>query len=472
MARKLMVVLAVAGLVGGVAGVPAQADAPRPPDPPRPPGVDGAGSGERPDARAAALAPSGAVGELRFTSTTRLAPGVLFRTFETTGVGGPVLGDLLDVDLRGPGVRMGLLHPPNVAARRTVSAMADAQRALAGVNGDFFNISETRPGVVPTGSSSGPEVADGLPLKGAVPDGQRFGPALPKGTSAEDVIGIGADRRGHLGRLHLTGTVVAHTARPVSARPARTASGRTARPVSARTVGSGGGVRVALRGLNQYALPVGSAGAFTDAWGSVSRRRAVCGTDTVRNGPCSTNTAEVTVQRGVVTKVTDEVGEGAIPPDTTVLVGRDKGADELRALRPGDRVRIGYRFTSPRKFRFAIGGFPILRDGAPLDGLDPKGPAPRTAAGVSRDGRHMYLVVADGRSQRSAGLTVAELASLLDKAGVDDGVNLDGGGSSTFVTRSGGKSVVRNSPSDGRERAVANGIGVFLNHPAPEIPVP
>ncbi|MGH3243399.1 MAG: phosphodiester glycosidase family protein, partial [Spirillospora sp.] len=278
-------------------------------------------------------------------------------------------------------------------------------------------------------------------LKGAVPDGQRFGPGLPPGTSAEDVIGIGPDRRARLGRLHLTGTVVANKT------PA------------------GSPTRIALRGLNQYALPVGSTGAFTADWGSVSRRRAACGTDTVRNAPCSENTAEVTVRRGVVTKVTDEVGEGAIPRDTTVLVGREKGADELRALRPGDRVRIGYRFEGPGKFRFAIGGFPILRDGEPLTGLDPKGPAPRTAAGVSRDGRHMYLVVADGRSERSAGLTVAELASLLDEAGVDDGVNLDGGGSSTFVTSSGGKPVVRNSPSDGQERAVANGVGVFLNHP-------
>ncbi|MGP4022421.1 phosphodiester glycosidase family protein [Actinomadura sp. 3N407] len=424
---RRMVAGAIAAGVVAAGAVPARADVPRPPD------VDGAGSGERPDARALALPPSRTVGELRFTSSERLAPGVVSRTFETSGVGGPVLGNLLDVDLRAPGVRVGLLHPPKVAARRTVSAMADARRALAGVNGDYFNISETRPGVVPTGSSSGPEVDAGRPLKGAVPDGQRFGPALPPGTSAEDVIGIGTDRRGHLGRLHLTGTIR-----------------------SKRTT-------IALRGLNQYALPVGSAGAFTHDWGSVSRLRAVCGTDTARNAPCSTNTAEVTVRRGVVVAVADGVGAGAIPRGTTVLVGREKGANALRKLRPGDRVRVGYRFTGPRRFRFAVGGFPILRDGEPLDGLSPRGPAPRTAAGISRNGRRVYLVVADGRSAKSAGVTVAELASLLDKAGVDDAVNLDGGGSSTFVARRRGERsvTVRNTPSDGTERAVANGIGVF-----------
>jgi hypothetical protein len=427
MARRLTVVLVAAGMVAGSSTAGAHAVTPRPPD------VDGAGSGERPDARSLALAPSGTIGPLRFTSTSRLAPGVVFRTFTTSGTGGAVRGDLVTVDLSRPGVRVGLLRPPDVAARRTVSAMADAQRALAGVNGDFFNVSETHPGVTPTGSSSGPEVDAGRPLKGAVPDGQRFGPALPPGTSAEDVIGIGSDRRGRLGRLRLTGSV------------------------------RSGDARIALRGLNQYALPVGGVGAFTDAWGRVSRRRSVCGTDKVRNDPCSTDTAEVTVTKGVVAKVTREVGDGAIPRGTTVLVGREKGADALRALRPGDRVRIDYRFTGPRTFRFAIGGFPILRDGEPLDGLDPRGPAPRTAAGVSGDGRRLFLAVADGRSERSAGLTVAELAALMAEAGADGAVNLDGGGSSALVTRTGGRAVVRNEPSDGAERAVANGIGVFAD---------
>jgi hypothetical protein len=420
-------VFAAGVLVGVVGAVPAFAD------PAPPPGADGAGSGERVDAWAQRSAPSAEVGEVRFTSVERTAPGVTFKTFETSGTGGRVVGDLLDVDLREPGVSMGLLHPPVVAARRTVSEMADAQHAVAGVNGDFFNISETHPGVVPTGSSSGPEVDHGRPLKGAVPDGQRFGPALPPGTSAEDVIGLGVDRRGHVGRLHLTGTI---------------RSGRTS---------------IALRGLNQYALPVGTAGVFDSRWGEVSRQRAVCGTDQVRNDPCSTNTAEVTVRRGVVTGVSDAVGAGAIPEGTTVLVGREKGADALRRLRPGDRVKVSYRFTGPVRFRFAVGGFPILRDGAPLNGLSPNGPAPRTSAGVSRDGRHLYLVVADGRSLQSGGLTVAELASLMDKAGADDAVNLDGGGSSTFVTRVPGATTVtvRNTPSDGTERAVANGLAVF-----------
>jgi hypothetical protein len=398
-----------------------------------PPDGDGAGSGERPDPRIATTASPLPAAEPDYTSTTKLAPGVTYRMFSTSGVAGPVLGNMLEVDLKNPRVSVRLLHPPVVAARQTVSSMANAQQAVGGVNGDFFNISNTQPGVVATGASVGPEVDGKRPLKAAVPNGQRFGPELPPGTSTEDVIGVGVDRRGHVASLKLTGTV---------------RSGTTTLP---------------LRGLNQYALPVGGAGAFTSDWGAVSRRRAVCGTDTQRNAPCSTDTAEVTVKKGVVTKADTAVGAGEIPEDTTVLVGREQAANVLRTLQPGDRVRVRYRLTGPVRFRFAVGGFPILRDGEPLPGLSPNDPAPRTAAGVSADGRRMYLVVVDGRSAISNGLSVAELAGLLDRAGADDAVNLDGGGSSALVARGPGEpsATVRNRPSDGVERAVPNGIGIF-----------
>jgi hypothetical protein len=378
---------------------------------------------------AAASADSGP----EYTGTAQVAPGVVFRTFQTNGTGGLVIGDLLEVDLRNPHIRVGLLHPSAIAQREPVSVMADAQQAVAGVNGDVFNISETHPGIAPTGSSVGPEIADGRELKGAVPEGQRFGPALPPGTSTQDVLGVGRDRVARVTRLRLTGSV-------------RTRHGT-----------------LPLRGLNQYALPVGGVGAFTGDWGAVSRARAVCGTDAVRSDPCSLDTAEVTVRRGVVRQVSDVVGAGPIPPDTTVLVAREQGADALRRLRPGDRVRIRHDLVGPGHLWFAVGGFPILHDGAPLAGLDAVTRAPRTGVGVSRNGRRMYLVVVDGRLANSAGMTVAELSGLLTAVGADDGMNMDGGGSSTFAVRGPGEpyATVRNTPSDGLERAVANGIGIF-----------
>ncbi|WP_019632868.1 phosphodiester glycosidase family protein [Actinomadura atramentaria] len=417
---------AVAAAAVFVTAVPAAAAPP-------PAGPDGAGSGER-VATAAGRPVHGAVARgVRFGKATRLAPGAVLRRFAASGAGGPVRGVLVDVDLRNRRIGLGLLRPPVVAARRTVSAMADARHAVAGVNGDFFDVGGG-PNAA-TGSSSGPELDAGRPVKGAVPAGQRFGPASPRAASAEDVVGVGKDGRARVARLRLTGSV----------------------RVGRRAV-------VALRGLNQYALPVGGAGVFTAAWGSASRRRAVCGSDASRAAACSADTAEVTVRGGTVVKVARKVGKGSIPRGTTVLVGRDGAAAALRGLRRGQRVSVRYRLTGPGRLRVAVGGFAILRDGSPLPGLADTGPAPRTAAGVSRDGRRVQLVVVDGRSRRSGGLTMAELASLLARAGADDAVDLDGGGSSTLVARRRGakRATVRNVPSDGRERAVANGLGVFV----------
>jgi hypothetical protein len=90
---------------------------------------------------------------------------------------------VLSVDLANPRVRLGLLYPGAAASRATVSSPAGRQRAVAGVNGDFFDITEAQhPAVAATGASVGPAVSGGAALKGAVPDAQRFGPAPPRGT--------------------------------------------------------------------------------------------------------------------------------------------------------------------------------------------------------------------------------------------------------------------------------------------------
>ncbi|MDN3027793.1 phosphodiester glycosidase family protein [Streptomyces sp. S.PB5] len=377
-------------------------------------------------------APAGAV-----QAAARLASGVTYQQYDIQAAKGPTRVHVLTVDLRDPRVRLDLLHPGAVAARAPVSRLADAQGAEAGVNGDFFNITETQhPGVEATGASVGPAVASGRTLKAAVPDGQRFGPALPPGTSTANVLGMGVDRRVRLDSMVLLGSV-------------RTAQGEPP-----------------LRGLNQYALPVGSIGAFTSAWGSASRVRATCGTDTDRAAPCSTDTHEVTVRQGRVVSAADTPGGGAIAAGTTVLLGREEGAQWLRKLSVGEPVRVQHRLlaTGTRiPYRFALGGYPVLDDGRPLPGLDATASAVRTAVGVADDGRRVLLLAVDGATAYRTGLTIAEVASVLQGLGAVDGFSLDGGGSSTLVARAPGATAVsvRNHPSGGAERPVPNGIGVF-----------
>ncbi len=83
---------------------------------------------------------------------------------------------------------------------------------------------------------------------------------------------------------------------------------------------------------------------------------------------------------------------------------------------------------------------------------------PRTALGMSQDNKTLYLVVVDGRTSLSVGMSCAELATLLKGLGAYNAANLDGGGSSAMYVA--GQGVV-NRPSDGTERVVANHLAVF-----------
>ena len=111
-----------------------------------------------------------------------------------------------------------------------------------------------------------------------------------------------------------------------------------------------------------------------------------------------------------------------------------------------------------------IGGYPVLLDGGVLRGDlgvsgNPSFAAarhPRTAIGFDGAGNILWLVVVDGRqAQRSAGMSLPELADLLLALGAGEALNLDGGGSTAMSLR--GRVV--NRPSDERgERTVANSL--------------
>ncbi|MBO4350465.1 MAG: phosphodiester glycosidase family protein [Proteobacteria bacterium] len=84
--------------------------------------------------------------------------------------------------------------------------------------------------------------------------------------------------------------------------------------------------------------------------------------------------------------------------------------------------------------------------------------APRTVAGIDKSGRYFYMIVNDGRSGISAGMTLSQIGKHMARLGVYYGINLDGGGSSTMVIASRG---VMNKPSDGSQRYVASHLGFF-----------
>jgi exopolysaccharide biosynthesis protein len=88
---------------------------------------------------------------------------------------------------------------------------------------------------------------------------------------------------------------------------------------------------------------------------------------------------------------------------------------------------------------------------------------PRTAIGVSEDGKTAWIAVVDGRQPGySVGASIPEMASLFVALGASDALNLDGGGSSAIVVAADGRPQLLNRPIHtgipGRERPVATHI--------------
>lgn len=87
---------------------------------------------------------------------------------------------------------------------------------------------------------------------------------------------------------------------------------------------------------------------------------------------------------------------------------------------------------------------------------------PRTAIGLI-DFKKAIILVVDGRqADHSVGYTLTELARTLKALGAKNAVNMDGGGSSVFITKDRNNLYTKkNKVSDGSERSVANGLFVI-----------
>lgn len=158
----------------------------------------------------------------------------------------------------------------------------------------------------------------------------------------------------------------------------------------------------------------------------------------------------------------------AIPAGAIVLAVYGGPTRYLASVQEGDRVRLTHAIEGESQqwgpVREAVQGGPcILRNGEVAIEDEKLGDAfinkrhPRTAIGYTRDGQWIFFV-GDGRSAvHSAGFTLPEVAAILKKAGTMQALNLDGGGSSSIME--GGR--VLNVLSDGKERSISYGLGVF-----------
>lgn len=352
------------------------------------------------------------------TRTRPVAPGVTLRSFDRYGpdayTGAPtwLQADSLTVDLT-KGTTVDYLFPGQVAKGEPLTATANRAGAVAAVNGDFFDINNST-----------------APLGVGIQHGNLVQSPDAEGTWRQSSAIFTENGIGDIGEVLFQGTVKT--------------------PAGDQT----------LDGVNKPTLRTNGIEAFTPLWGTYCRCRATQGAPAV---------TEVEVTGNTVTAVRDAAGQGAIPDGTMILVGRDTAATTLKALQPGDTVSIDYqaRTADDQKIHAAINGRQLLV----VDGVAQKASqgnnvpaAPRTALGFSQDGRKMFLLSADGRQPAFAdGLGLDELANMLIELGAYTAVNLDGGGSTTILAREPGGTTAQleNRPSDGAERSVPNGLGLF-----------
>lgn len=155
-------------------------------------------------------------------------------------------------------------------------------------------------------------------------------------------------------------------------------------------------------------------------------------------------------------------GDATIPEGGFVINGRGSAKAFVQGLHIGDIVEMHAPVLSDGTQIYplqCVSGNPKnVGGGENLNSEGERGDAkdrhPRTGIGVSADGNKIVMMVIDGRGV-SAGVTTGMLGDMLIYAGAAEGVNLDGGGSSTLYA---GALGVRNRCSDGSERSVSNGI--------------
>lgn len=142
-------------------------------------------------------------------------------------------------------------------------------------------------------------------------------------------------------------------------------------------------------------------------------------------------------------------------------VTRSPGADTVApdvtfGIDANGRPYIGPARTAPA-LEEAVNAwsFRMIEDGVPIPTPQAGVRHPRTAVGVDRTGRWLYIVVVDGRQKGySVGMRPRELSDLMLRLGAHRAANLDGGGSSILLVDKDGALQILNRPSGGTPRPV------------------
>ncbi len=355
---------------------------------------------------------------LQAPTIERIAPGVEYGYYELSTESGPISVHVVAVNLKDPDVRVGTVLANDVLGPdpETVTSMARRTGAMAGINGDYFDIGRTNH---PTNIV----VRDGMLIR---TPRKRYALAILRNGTAQFAefsfsgsvqIGTQTFPLGGIDTLPTTGDLM--TLITPAFGSVAIDSEDTLIPLQPLSSAPFGTYRVSGNGSNE---PQQSAGYYL------------------------------------------------------ALSAQTSAAYPSARPQPGDAITVtGAIAPIPlENISSAIGGGPlILHDGRWFD--DPDGPRggafdhriPSSGAALEPDGT-LLLIEVDGRQpERSIGLTRPQFAALMVALGATDGMALDGGGSSEIAVHLPGEPDANlvSSPSDGMQRRVADGLFVYDTAP-------
>lgn len=357
--------------------------------------------------------------------------------WSTTRSGKPVSVNfnVIVVDLTNPLVKLNVMSGTNgqFARKQSTSGMARETGAVAAVNGDFFNTQAE-------GVPDGPEIAGGQIMS-----------TPPLGMQGLYSFALDNQNRPIIDAFTFQGSVTAK---------------------DGSTFQLGGVNKTSYwDDNNNYGLTDGMF-VYTSAFATDSRTN-----DGV------TVPSEILVQNGVIQKIAiDSVLPGLVPQGAVILKTNGKATEYVKQhLKVGDPIKVDYQILpmdpskkyDTKSFKMMIGGESLLVDeGKPsiftrdIGDFSGYSYVSRTAIGYSKDMTRAYLITAD-KNNVSQGMTIPDLQDAMVKAGVWRGMVLDGGGSTTMVTRPLGDTDVKLvAPLTlGVERRVVNGLGVYTTAP-------
>lgn len=327
-------------------------------------------------------------------------PGLNYRTWDQTDARGQVRAHLLTLSYTDRRLEVDYGWTGVVRERAKTRRLVTRADGVAGVNGDFFDIADT-----------------GAPLGVGVGS---MGLVNTRTAGWNTAFSIDVDGVPRIGSSVLRGSLTHFP-------------------------------DIKISNFNSPTVPMDGIGVYSARWGETAGYRVTDDT--------TTGVREVVIRRGkVISNSTRLSVDRVIGPRARVLIGRGKGAAKLRQLKVGTRTFVRNRHFLANRSVVITGDQRLLKRGRVVPTNDVE-MHPRTAIGIDRDKKLLLFLVVDGRQSFSRGLTLVELAKMMRTLGAEEALNLDGGGSSTMIGpgREGGIRVL-NSPSDGQQRYVPNGL--------------